>query len=125
MALSTFLANKVLALALNNTAYTPPTQVYMALHEEDPTAAGTGAEISGGSYARQLTAWQVPSGGLTTNITVVTFSGMPASEVSHGSLWDASSGGNMLFYGQFDDTLLVAAGDDLVFDLGILDHALI
>jgi hypothetical protein len=125
MAISTYLANKILALTLNGTAYTPPTNVYLALAEEDFTAAGTGTELTGGSYVRKLTSWFVPSAAATTNILAVTFTALPASEITHGSLWDAVSGGNMLYYGAFDDALSVAAGDDLTFDASTLDHTLL
>ena len=52
-AMSNYLENKVLDYVLRDQADWAPTAVYLALHTADPTDAGTGAECSGGSYARQ------------------------------------------------------------------------
>ncbi len=51
---SNYLENKVLDHVLRNTSYTSPTTVYVGLYTSDPTDAGSGTEVSGGSYARQV-----------------------------------------------------------------------
>jgi len=50
---SNYLENKVLDHVLRNVSYSSPTTVYVGLYTSDPTDAGSGTEVSGGSYARQ------------------------------------------------------------------------
>jgi hypothetical protein len=115
-AMSTYLANKLLDHVLRGTVYTPPTNVYVALHEVDPTAAGSGAEITGGSYARQVSTWDVAASEITQNTAGLIFPSMPASAgVAYASIWDASSGGNMLIFGPLDASVPVTAGDAFLF----------
>lgn len=47
-----FLENELLDAVFSQASYTP-TALYLALHTADPLDDGSGAEVSGGSYARQ------------------------------------------------------------------------
>ena len=84
---------------------TKPTNLFVALHTADPTDAGTGTEVSGGSYARvqrnPLDAnWTAASAtdGITTNAADITFPAPTANwgVVTHVAVWDASTGGNLI-----------------------------
>ena len=46
MSKSNYLENKLLDHALGTTAFTQPTNQYLALHTADPTDAASGAELS-------------------------------------------------------------------------------
>ncbi len=113
--MSNYLETKVLDYVLRNTADWAPTAVYLALHTADPTDAGSGAEVSGGSYARQACAFDAAhaTGGNTANTDAESFTNMPACTVTHVGVWDAASSGNLLFYTAVDTSKAVLAGDTI------------
>jgi hypothetical protein len=121
MSMSNYLENAILNAVLRNTAYTSPSQVYIALFTSDPTDAGTGTEVTGGGYARQPITFNSPSNGQVTNAADILFPVATASwgTVTHIGIYDAASGGNLLFHGALitsktistDDQLKIAAGD--------------
>ena len=129
--ISNYLENALINHILRNTAYTDPTDVYLALFTSNPDEDGSGTEVSGGSYVRkQLTAaFDAPASGATANTALIEFVQATATWglVSHVALFDQSSGGNLLFYGQLSasqqvddgDTFSIAAGD---LDISLTNH---
>ena len=113
--MSNYLETKILDYVLTNTADWAPTTVYLALHTADPAEDGSGAEVSGGSYARQACAFDAThaTGGNTANTSAESFTGMPACTVSHIGIWDHASAGNLLFYTAVDASKTVASGDTI------------
>jgi hypothetical protein len=123
-ALSDYLEQKILDLVFNKDAYTGPT-TYLALFTSDPTDAGTGTEVSGGSYARVLVYdnasgapdWTVAavdgSAYSVENDDDITFPTATASwgTVSHFGIFDAATSGNLLFHGALDETKAVGTDD--------------
>ena len=118
--MSNYLETKVLDYVLRNTADWAPTAVFLALHTADPTDAGSGAEVSGGSYARQTCAFDAAhaTGGNTANTDAETFANMPACTVTHIGVWDASSSGNLLFHTAVTTSKAVLAGDTITVAAG-------
>lgn len=116
---SNYAENKVLNHMLRGdtggTAFTQPSLVYLSLHTADPTDTGAGAEVSGGSYARKLLTFGNATTGTASNTNTGTFSNMPTCNVTHGAIWDAVSGGNMLFAGPFGATISFNSGDSATF----------
>ena len=113
--MSDYLEVKLLNLTLNGTAFTAVNNPYVSLHTADPTDAGTGTEVSGGSYARTASSFATASGtsGLVATDADITF---PTATGTWGvvgwiGLWDASTGGNMLYHTALDATKTVDAGD--------------
>ena len=119
-ATSDYLEKKILDYVLRDTADWAPASVHLSLHTADPTDAGTGAEVSGGSYARQQVAFDEAhaTNGTIANTDIETFSGMPAAVVTHMGIWDASSSGNLLFHGALSASKDVASGDTVQFAAG-------
>ena len=113
--ISDYLEKKILDYVLRNTADWAPAAVYLALHTADPVDAGSGAEVSGGSYARQAIAFDAchATTGVTQNTDVETFSSMPVATVTHIGIWDAASSGNLLFHGAVTASKTVASGDSI------------
>ena len=113
--MSDYLEKKVLDYVLRDTADWAPSAVYLALHTADPTDAGSGAEVSGGSYARQECAFDAAhaTGGNTANTDAETFSNMPACTVTHIGIWDHASSGNLLFHTAVTTSKAVLAGDTI------------
>lgn len=105
---SDYLEDKILDHVLRNTAYTSPTTVYVALYTADPSDAGGGTEVSGGSYARESVAFDAASGGVTQNTSLITYTTATASwgTITAFGIFDLGSAGNLLYWGQITDKLI-------------------
>lgn len=114
MSFSNYLENKVLLHVFGATSYTAPTTLYAALFTSDPGEAGTGTEVSGGSYARQTITFTV-TGASAANTAAVEFPTASASwgTVTYGAIYDAVSGGNLLASGALTTSKTIASGDVL------------
>lgn len=112
---SNYLENKLLDHVLRNTSYTSPTTVYVGLFTSDPTDAGTGTEVSGGSYARQVLSVTTASGGIVTSSADITFPQATANwgTVSHIGILDALSSGNLLMHTALTTSKTIDSGDIL------------
>ena len=119
---SDYLENKVLNHVLRNTSYTSPTTVYVGLFTSDPTDAGSGTEVSGGSYARQALSVTTASGGIVTSSADVTFPQATANwgTVSHIGILDALSSGNLLMHTPLTTSKTIDSGDILKINSGNL-----
>ena len=111
--MSNYLENALINATLRNTSYTSPSAVYISLHTADPTDAGTGTEVSGGSYARQSATFGAPSNGVSTTTADISF---PQASGSWGTIgwigiWDASTSGNMLYHTALDVSKAIDTGD--------------
>jgi hypothetical protein len=113
--MSDYLEVALLNATLNGTAFTAVNDPYVSLHTADPTDAGTGAEVSGGSYARTAASFATASGtsGLVATDADVTFPTATASWGTVGwiALWDSASGGNMLYHTALDASKTIDSGD--------------
>lgn len=99
---STYLQNALLNAAFRDTAYSPPTTVYVALFTVEPAADGTGgSEVTGNGYERTPITFGAPSGGVITSSGVVTFPTSLGSwgTIVSGCIYDASTSGNLLALG--------------------------
>ena len=111
--ISNFLENALINATLRNTTYTSVATVYVSLWTSDPTDAGSGTEVSGGSYARTAVTFGAPSNGVTTNSADVTF---PQATASWGTVgWiginDALTTGNLLYHTPLDASKTIDIGD--------------
>lgn len=111
--MSNYLENALINATLRNTAYTSPTTVYVALHTADPQDDASGAEVSGGSYARTSATFGAPSDGSSTTTADITFPTATASwgTVTHIGIWNASSGGQLLYHTPLDTSKAIDSGD--------------
>lgn len=114
---STYLENAILNHVLRNSALASPATVYVALYTVAPTDAGGGTEVTGGSYARQAVTFAAPVAGVCTNSGAVTF---PSATANWGTvvamgIFDASSGGNLLYYGNLTTSKIIDNGDQISF----------
>ena len=111
--LSNHLETALINATLRNTAYTSPATVYAALFTTDPTDAGSGTEVTGGSYARTAITFGSPSNGVTTNSADVTFPTCTVAwgTVTHMGIFDASTSGNLLYHTPLDASKTVDSGD--------------
>lgn len=107
---TTNLANKWLDM-LAGTAFTAPTNTFVALHTGDPGANGT-ANASTETTRKQLT-WSAASGGSKSiTATLPTWAWVQGTEtISNLSIWDAVTSGNFLFSITLTVSKVVANGD--------------
>lgn len=113
-AMSDYLEDAFLDHFLGTTSTSSPTNVYVGLHTADPTDAGTGAEVSGNGYARQTIAFGASSSGTASNSAAVEFpaaSGGSWGTITHIGLYDALTGGNLLFHSSLTTSKTIADGD--------------
>lgn len=136
-ALSDYLENKLIDHLLRATAYTAPATTYVGLLTAAPSDSGGGTEVSGGSYARASVAsgtgaWTATqggtsgassgTGGTTSNAATINFATPSAGwgTVTHFGVYDASTGGNLLFYGALTASKVINSGDSVSFAAGAL-----
>ena len=124
--MSNFLENALINATLRATTYTSVATVYVSLWTSDPTDAGSGTEVSGGSYARTAVTFAAPSNGVTTNNADVTF---PTATASWGTVgWiginDAASSGNLLYHSPLDTSKTIDSGDIFKISTGNLSVTL-
>jgi hypothetical protein len=124
--MSNFLENALINATLRNTTYTSVATVYVSLWTSDPTDAGSGTEVSGGSYARTAVTFGAPSNGVTTNSADVTF---PTATASWGTvgwigIYDASTSGNLLYHTPLDTSKTIDTGDIFKISTGNLSVTL-
>ena len=113
--MSDYLENALLNATLNNTAFTTVATPYISLHTADPTDAGTGTEVSGGSYARTAASFATASGtsGSVATDADVTFPTATASwgTVTHIGIWNDSASGDLLYHTALDASKTIDSGD--------------
>jgi hypothetical protein len=125
---SDYLENAILDAILGGGSWTKPGTVYVALFSATPSDAGGGTELSGSGYARKAvtndaTNWPNAVGGAKANGVEIRFAAASAgwtTAVAWG-IFDASSGGNLLYWGPLTVNRTVASGNEAVFPAGDLD----
>ena len=118
-AMSDYLENKLVDHVFRGQSFAAPASLWFALYTAAPGDSGGGTEVSGSGYARvsvtpSLNSWSATQGQATTGVasngssgstwnkTAIQF-GTPGAggwgSVSHFAIFDASTGGNLLFTG--------------------------
>jgi len=128
-AMSDYLENKLVDFLFRAQTFTPPATLYVALYTANPTDSSAGTEVTGGSYARvavtsSLANWagtqaaasttaSTGTGGTTSNNAAITFPSPTANwgSVTGTAVMDASTAGNMWFFGALGTAKTVNNGD--------------
>lgn len=109
---SSWFQEQVLDWWFRGQAVTVPGSLYLALHLADPGPDGSGAEVSGGAYARvaipsNTTNWSAPTAlGDDTAITTLLDAMFPAPDgadwglITHWGIWTAATLGELVIYGE-------------------------
>lgn len=127
---STYLETAVINL-LRGFSVTAPVNVYVGLYtamSSDRSVGGTEVSTSGTNYARQPITFGTPAYNMdgsvkVANLAQVTFltaSSVWGTIVGFG-IYDAASGGNLLYFGTLSAMQSVSTGDTIVFDTGSLN----
>lgn len=132
-AMSDFLENKLIDQLFRGQTAPTTTTLYVGLLTAAPSDTGGGTEVSGGSYARaavssSLANWagtqaagstvaSTGTGGQTSNNSPITFPTPSATwgTVTHFGIYDAASGGNLLFWGALTIAKTINQADTVTF----------
>lgn len=114
--LTDYLENALLDHSTGRATWTKPTNTYLALFTVAPTDSASGTEVSGGNYARIQLSWGAASGGSIANNATIRFPATGTATVDYGTvvavgIFDASSAGNLLWYGDLSATVTINSGD--------------
>jgi hypothetical protein len=120
--ISNYLEDALINGTLRATTFTAPTTIYVGLFTSDPTDAGTGTEVSGGSYARKSVTFAAPSNGASASSADVTFDTATATwgTITHIGLFDALTAGNLLYHTALDVSKLIETNDIFKINSGSL-----
>lgn len=120
--INTYTKNALLNHLFRGTVYNAPATLYLGVSKSAPKEDGTGfTEPSAASYSRyeitsNTTNWTEPTDGSLSNSPAFRFVEAQeswttaASPLTHWAIFDASTGGNMLFYGSLLKPQEVPAG---------------
>jgi len=113
--------------AFGQVAYTPETNLQIALTTTVPTLATPGTEVAGGSYARvsvanNKTTWTNASSGSLSNAIQIAFPTATASwgNVQGVEIYD-NAGTTRLAFATLDTAKVIDTGDTASFAIGELD----
>jgi hypothetical protein len=129
-AMTNYLENKLIDQIFRGVTYTFPGTLYVGLLTSAPSDASSGTEVSGNNYGRvgvtaNTSNWAAtdaagstanPSGGTsgtTSNNGVLSFN-TPSGNwgtITHFGIYDASTSGNLLFWGVLSAQKAVFSGD--------------
>lgn len=132
-AMSDYLENKLIDQLFRGQTAPTTTTLYVGLLTAAPSDAGGGTEVSGNSYARvavtsSLANWagtqsagsttaSSGTGGQTSNNAAITFPTPSGTwgTVTHFGIYDATSGGNLLFWGALTISKTINQSDTVTF----------
>lgn len=130
---SNYTESNIIETTLRGAAFPVPAGSYLALFTSDPTDANvTANEAQVGAwpaYVRQdcaagnaiNTGWSAPSDGVTSNAKALTFpanNGAGAVTITHIGIYDAASGGNLLYHAPLTASKTLQVGDVISFAIG-------
>jgi len=115
-AASNYLENEILDHVLGQQArdFTSPANLYISLYTTNPDEDDSGTEVSGTNYTRTAVSFNAASSGSATNDGDVTWTAAGSGgwgTITHIGIHDASSAGNLLFYGALTASKSVDEGD--------------
>lgn len=125
-------ANVINAL-LRGVTFPLPTKTYVSLHTGNPGETGSNEVTTGAfpAYVRKEaevggaigSGWDAPTDGVSKNAKQLTYPGFDGASpvtVSHWAVYDAATGGNLLFYAPLTTARTLQSGDVFVFDINAL-----
>jgi hypothetical protein len=117
---SNYLNNKILNYIFNGTAYASPSaSLWCALYTVAPSASTGGTECSGAAYARvQVSSFTTASAASLSNSAAIIFptaSANYSAPVVAAAFCDASTVGNILYWGTLTSSVTVSNGNTFEF----------
>lgn len=95
---------------------------HLGLFTTNPGETGAGTEVSGGGYSRRPISFNPSVNGQSANSADVLFPTATASwgTITHVGLFDAITGGNMIWHGQLSASKAIGTDDEFKFASGRL-----
>lgn len=134
MPASTYSANGLLNHFLRGVAFATPARIYVSLHTADPGSAGASEATVGAwpAYVRLdaaqgaavATGFSAAAGKATENAKELLYpahNGAAPLTITHFGLWDAPTGGNMIFQGSLTAPKTLNPTDECIIHSGDLD----
>jgi hypothetical protein len=88
---------------------------YLAIHTQDPTDLGLAStELSGGAYTRQQIHWTSAVNKTVSNNSQLIFNGLPAATATYWGIWNAATGGQVLFVIPIPTPIVVGSGGTII-----------
>lgn len=125
-AFTNYLENKIMAYVFSGTAFSSPSaSLYIGLFTAAPGEGGGGTEVSGNGYNRKIVSLTTTNNA-STNGSAVEFDAATASwgTITYVAIFDASTSGNMLAYGELTTSKTIGTGDVFRIPAGDLDITL-
>ena len=124
MDFSNYLANATINATTRGVPYAPPVKVWVALYTSDPTKDDTGFEVSGsgGTYAREELKLGMPFDGVSNNDNLMQWNTATTDWglITHITIHDAETGGNMLYFTPLEVSKNIEIGDQFQITIGNL-----
>lgn len=132
---SNYSETNIIETTLRGAVFPVPAKTYLALFTADPTDANVSANevqvAAWPAYARQdaaggaaiSTGWSAPADGVTTNAKVITFAannGAASVTATHMAIYDAITGGNMLYHAPLVSSKTLLVGDVISFGIAAI-----
>lgn len=119
-ALTNYTRRKQLEHTLRINAFTMPSALYLGLYIISPTNSYAGVEVSGNGYARVSVTFSELADLVYSNTSALLFE---AAEAGWGNivsigLFDASSSGNLLYFGNLDEPITIGVNEKLSLPAG-------
>lgn len=123
MNISNYLRNKLLDKAISGTDFVPAANLFIRAFSTILTADGAGTEITNAGYApleapNNLTNFPASVAGAKSN--ALRLDGSAATEnwanILAFGIFDAATGGNLYFYQNLNDPLVIESGQNFYFD---------
>lgn len=132
-AMSDVLENRLVDHIFRAQSFTAPTNLFIGLLTAAPSDAGGGTEVTGNNYGRATVACSLANwagtqsagstvassgtGGQTSNNNAITFATPSGTwgTVTHFGIYDAVSGGNLLFWGALTIAKTINQSDTVTF----------
>ena len=122
MDFSNYLANALINTTTRQVVFTPPTKVWVSLYTTDPTKDDTGREVDAATYAREELKLSMPFDGVSTNENLMQWNTATTEWgiITHLTIHDSETGGNMLYFTPLDVPKNIEIGDQFQITVGNL-----
>lgn len=132
-AASNYTEENVINALLRGVTFPLPSKTYVSLHTANPGETG-GSEVTTVAFPAYVrreaeqggligSGWSAPADGVSQNAKQLTYPGFDGASpvtVSHWAVYDAATGGNLLFYAPLQTARMLQSGDVFVFDINAL-----
>ena len=133
---SDYTEGQIIESTLRGAAFVVPSAIYIALFTADPTDANvTGGEVGTGAFPAYVrkdasngsggvaSGWTANANGVSSNAKAITFpanNGAGTVVVTHIGIYDAATGGNLIYHAPLVTPKSLLVGDVLSFGIGAI-----